>query len=249
MLPEIHVLNHVIPTYSVTAILGVVVVLMYFYTQKWDPAVNFEVLTIWGLIGTLVGAKLLYLLLSLPEFIHELPYLFTDPHSFLNKYVYSGLVFFGGLYGCILTVLIYCRMKKMPLYSVSAVIPAFPLFHAFGRIGCFFTGCCYGVPWQYGITFVHSSIAPNGIPLMPVQLMEAFAELVFFLVLFLLRRRFFKALGLYLILYGITRFLLEFLRGDVIRGFIGPLSVSQWISLFSTALGFVLIFIFRERKA
>lgn len=94
-------------------------------------------------------------------------------------------------------------------------------------------GCCYGCPTDssLGVTFHVSPIAPNGVALVPVQLLEAAAEFLLFAVL----------LGGYLATYGVLRFTLEFFRYDNYRGFLGPLSLSQWISIVTVVLGTVLL--------
>ena len=146
-------------------------------------------------------------------------------------------MFYGSLIGGLLMVYIYCRKYKVSIPDLSVVVvPTIPLIHAFGRLGCFFAGCCYGI--QYGgpasITFKSSPVAPNGVSLFPVQLVESAINLVIFMVLILYRRKNRNYKGiiiLYLLLYSVSRFALEFVRGDIIRGFIFGLSTSQWISL------------------
>ena len=125
------------------------------------------------------------------------------------------------------------------------LLPGFALVHAFGRAGCFLTGCCYGLPHpRLGISFSRSLIAPNGVPLLPVQLYGAGLELLLFICLYRGCRRKsdgYRLLGFYLFLYGLARFGLEFLRGDAYRGFWGPFSTSQWISLPTVFLGIYLL--------
>ena len=109
------------------------------------------------------------------------------------------------------------------------------LAHGFGRIGCFLTGCCYGRECSsLGIAFAHSEIAPNGVPLFPVQLVEAACVLGLSLVLASMARRGRpgrEMLAVYLISYGALRFILEFFRGDGYRSFLLGLSVSQLIAV------------------
>lgn len=116
----------------------------------------------------------------------------------------------------------------------SLTAPAIPLFHVFGRVGCFLGGCCYGLPSAWGFVYRYSPVAEaNGVSRFPVQLVEAAWNLVLFLLLARLQRRGRdRLLPLYLALYAPARFLLEFLRGDAYRGIFLGLSTSQWISLF-----------------
>ena len=141
----------------------------------------------------------------------------------------------GGLAGAWL----FCKQRRLSFDTLGRdLVPALPLFHAFGRVGCFLAGCCYGIPapagWL-GVTFPASAIeAPSGVPLLPVQLYEAAGCVLLFLLLDHLTDRGWpggRLLALYLALYAVFRFLLEFLRGDAVRGSLGPLSTSQVISL------------------
>ncbi len=245
MFPYIRLYFRTIPTYTITAILGILAVLLYFWILKKrkQAIADEEDILVWGLAGGLVGAKVLYLLLCLPDLLSELPFLFSKTSVFLEKYVFSGFVFYGGLYGCLLAVMLYCRRCSRKPDSICQAIPAIPLFHCFGRIGCFCMGCCYGIPWAHGIAFEHSQIAPNGIPLVPVQLFESIGELLLFLILrkCTVASVFLHGVSAYLLMYGVLRFLLEFLRGDSYRGFVGILSVSQWLSLFGIIVGAIIL--------
>lgn len=128
-----------------------------------------------GLHRALVGAKLLYLATVLPNFLHDLPLLRQAPRDFLAHYLLGGFVFYGGLFGALLAAFLYCRTSRISFSAVlTQLLPVIPLIHAFGRIGCFCSGCCYGRPSQrFGIAFSHALAAPNGVKLLPVQLYEA----------------------------------------------------------------------------
>ena len=109
------------------------------------------------------------------------------------------------------------------------VVPAFPLFHGFGRIGCFMAGCCYGVKLAtpaelFGIFTLDR---------LPVQLIEAGFEFLLFAVLLFCEKKQAKTdtLQIYLITYAIFRFCIEFFRGDAIRGIFLGFSTAQWVSL------------------
>ncbi len=212
-----------------------------------------ELCFLFGLIGMFIGAKTLSLLCVFPEFISELKYAFTETELFIKKYLLSGFVFYGGLYGALLGVFVYAKSAKCSFSELlSMMFPVVPMIHAFGRLGCFCTGCCYGIQSEhFGICFSHSEIAPNGIPLFPVQLCEAVLEFALFAVLLAMMLRHahgFKMLGLYLTVYGAFRFAFEFLRGDSARGFIGVLSVSQVISIVTVAWGIFLLLKSRKQK-
>mgnify|MGYP002854264626 CR=1 FL=1 len=252
MYPYIHFLNRDISTYGICMALGVVV--CFLSMRLWSKRhhlssrreASLDLAFILGLIGAIGGAKILYLLTVLPSLIKDLPYLFSQPRAFFMLYFAGGFVFYGGAYGILIIELIYHRISKVPLEDIiRSLLPGVVLAHAFGRIGCFMQGCCYGAPTDsfIGIAFTHSNIAPNGVPLIPIQLIEAACEFVIFALLLVLRRRSTPRtmLVFYTISYGITRFVLEFFRYDAYRGFIGALSLSQWISIVTVGIGIGLL--------
>ncbi|MDB7985616.1 prolipoprotein diacylglyceryl transferase [Faecalicoccus pleomorphus] len=172
-------------------------------------------------IGALAGAKLLYILVSLTEIL-------THMDQWIY-YVSSGFVFYGGLLGAIIGSVFYCREFHKDFYrQTNCLVPMIPLFHAFARIGCFFSGCCYGVESDIlGIPTFSIYANPVETNRIPVQLIEAGMETLFFLFLHSYKG---NRLYAYLAFYSIGRFLLEFWRGDPQRG-IWILSISQWISI------------------
>ena len=156
-----------------------------------------------------------------------------NPKGFING-LFGGFVFYGGLFGALLMMWRYCRKYSADFEACSSLFAAAaPLFHVFGRIGCFFAGCCYGVEVPWGYAFSHSIGAPNGIPLMPVQLIESALNILIFITVLMYQRKKrqpYTALKLYLSCYAVIRFALEFFRGDEIRGRFLIFSTSQWIS-------------------
>ena len=186
---------------------------------------------IWGIffcaiIGGMLGTRILYYIVEIPEILKD-PSILWD---FKN-----GYVVYGGIIGGILASYIYCRTKKqafMPYFDL--VMPAVSFAQGFGRLGCFFAGCCYGRETDawYGITFHNSSFAPNGVKLIPTQLISSAGD---FLICALLlgfaskKPKTGRVAAAYLVLYGIGRFAVEFLRNDY-RGSVGVLSTSQLIS-------------------
>jgi len=150
----------------------------------------------------------------------------------------GGLVFYGSLVAGFFGLLWGSRIAKAGIKDVMlCLLPSMPLAHAIGRIGCFLAGCCYGAPTdpRIGVAFpAPVTDAPAGVPLLPVQLVEA--ALNFLLCALLLRhtasrRDAWGSLWLYGGLYSGFRFVLEFWRGDGARGAWSGLSTSQWISL------------------
>lgn len=197
------------------------------------------------LIFGYAGSKLLYLLTVLPQ-------LLADP-SLWRESLSTGWVVFGGLLGGIFGGWVFCRRKGLPAWKFFDIgMPSVALAQGFGRIGCFFAGCCYGVETDspFSIVFSHSDFAPNHVHLVPTQLLSAAGDFALALFLWFWDRNRKKKDGevtaLYLILYSAGRFLIEFWRGDLIRGAVGPLSTSQFIALFTLAAG-IILFALRRR--
>src|SRR2546427_4087481 len=202
-------------------------------------------LGIYIIISALVGAKLLLLVTDCRTFK-------ADPHELLTL-ARSGGVFYGGLILAVVVALWYIRRVGLPLWTTCDMFaPGIALGHVIGRFGCLFAGCCYGKPTMkpWGITFTDPFAAANvgtplGVPLHPTQLYEAGAELL--ILVFLLTteksgRKFGgRTFWLYILLYAISRYIIEFYRGDE-RGALGPFSTSQFISLILAPLAVFMLF-------
>ena len=201
-------------------------------------------LVIWAVVGGFAGAKVLYFLTRLKD-IMENPRVLLD--------LADGFVVYGGIIGGIYSAMAYCRIKKMPfLKYFDLVMPSVALAQGFGRIGCFLAGCCYGreTDSALGIVFHNSSYAPNDVKLLPTQLISSGLDFLLCAVLILLDRKKKgdgQIAGAYLVLYSIGRFILEFYRGDLIRGNVGALTTSQCIAIFVALAGVVLIAVRKGR--
>lgn len=196
-------------------------------------------LVIWCLLGGMAGSKLLF-------WITEWKEILEDPGFLLNTLT-DGYVIYGGIIGGILAGWLYCRVKRLSFFAYFDLLaPSVALAQGFGRVGCLLAGCCYGMETDgaLAITFYDSDFAPNNVPLVPTQIYSAVLDFLHFgILLFVARRK--KADGqvaaCYLIFYSIGRFILEFFRGDLIRGSVGILSTSQFISIFILAAGLVML--------
>ena len=127
-----------------------------------------------------------------------------------------------------------------------------PLFHIFGRIGCFLAGCCYGIESDFGFTVHNNHLNPsiNDVNRLPVPLIEAACNLLIFLfILYLFKKDKMrdKLIYVYMIIYPVVRFTLEFFRGDEYRGFLFGLSTSQWISIILFVFAIVMLIIKRNK--
>lgn len=180
-----------------------------------------------GLASGFLGAKLLFVIVEWKDFL-------ADPMSVLGS---EGFVVYGGIIGGVAGAVIYCRIKKLVfLEYFDLCVASVALAQGFGRIGCFLAGCCYGreTDSAFGVIFPEGSIAPAGVRLIPTQLISSAGNfLIMAILLWHYKRK--KHTGdtgfLYMLLYGVGRFCLEFLRNDA-RGDVGSLSTSQFISVF-----------------
>ena len=207
-------------------------------------------LGLWLVIGALVGAKVLLILLDPARFL-------ANPGGFIT----AGGVFFGGLLGAVGATIWFCRKRGIPVWNCGDLMaPSIACGHGIGRLGCFAAGCCYGTPADGlpSVTFtdVHAHSVtgvPLNVELHPTQLYEAGLEfaLFFFLLWLAPRRKFTGQLFVtWGILYGVSRFIIEFLRGDP-RGFVldGLLSTSQFVGIWIVAAALISLLVLRRRTA
>src|SRR4029079_16672387 len=207
-------------------------------------------LGVYLVIAALVGAKVLLLGVNYSYFR-------THP-SEIMVLARSGGVFYGGLIGATLVAFWYIRRHALPLWTTCDMFaPGIALGHVIGRLGCLAAGCCYGLPTNkpWGITFTDPFAAlnvgtPLNIPLHPTQLYEAGAELLILMFLLTTERKGRAYPGRtfwgYMLLYAISRFIIEFYRGDE-RGMIMGWSTSQFISLILAPLSLFMLITLRKR--
>lgn len=208
--------------------------------------------------GIFLGAHIVYALTHLDLLIkafQNIGSLWFEKFWNIILYCIGGMVFYGGFIGGLITIPIYCHFNKSlnagNLFDLYAVLV--PLFHVFGRIGCFLGGCCYGIESHFGFTVHGNTINPgvNDVNRFPVQLVEAACNLlIFILILTLFRKALMKdkLIYVYMLVYPVVRFILEFLRGDEIRGFLFGLSTSQWISILLFVYALIRLGIWRLRR-
>lgn len=246
MLPYLNIFSRTIPVYGLMGIVGILSggFIVYHRSRRYVCAASSDdmmFMYIYGVIGAFVGAKLFSIIQQIPEIISDIGLIFTDPVLFFVRYISAGLVFYGGLAGALTGAFIYVRQYKVSFSPcLAAVLPVMPFVHAVGRVGCFMAGCCYGKPTAavWGIP------GEGGVMRLPVQLFESAVNLVIFAVLLNATPKFrcdgAILAGFYFIMYGATRFILGFMRGDTARGFMGPLSTAQVLSIILFAVGIVL---------
>ena len=260
MHPYLNFIGIDISTYAIFTALGAMAAALYIiFTFRKENYKGIKIAGLglgWG-IGALLGGKILYFLTRLPEVLDNLDRAITKDDKWdAISFGFGGLVFYGGLIGGLILTIILCKIFKMnTLKFLDYMSPAIPLFHAFGRVGCFLTGCCYGIKSDFGFTITESLLkSGNGVNRFPVQLLEATLNLVLFVVLFVLRKKSCKKMRrgdiffTYIISYATLRFSLEYLRGDVLRGIWFSLSTSQWISIVLLVIALIHLIFFRKKQ-
>lgn len=244
MYPIVSFFGKTITTYFIFSLIGIFVAGTFackLSKKRGEDDNETIIVMLFASIGAILGGHILYgitnfsllpILLTAESFSQFLEYIVS---------IFGGSVFYGGLIGAIISAFITIRFRKLPLNIYSDILATIiPLFHCFGRVGCFLGGCCYGIESHFGFTAHGNMLVPevNDVSRFPVQLLEAFFNLLLFFVLLYIYNKSLsnkkfqgKILFIYLISYSIIRFCDEFLRGDKIRGFIFGLSTSQFISV------------------
>lgn len=229
-----------VPLYGLCFYLGVALAALIgaCVTKKTKrlPMYDFVYSAVYCMIGAVIGAKILFIAVSLKEIISlGIP---------LVSLIKGGFVFYGGLIGGFIGIFIYSRIYKVSISSLVDIYAcALPFGHAVGRIGCYFAGCCYGMRYNgiFSVTYHESAgLTPLNISLFPVQLAEAVCLFILGIVMTVLvikiKMPCFAGI-VYIMSYSSIRFMLEFLRGDRERGIIVGLSTSQWVSVFILSFG------------
>ncbi len=199
-------------------------------------------LSVYVLLSSIVGARLLYILTNLDEYReHPLEAIFSR----------TGFVFYGGLIFAIIVGLWYLKRQKLPVWQIADVVaPSIPIGQAIGRIGCFLNGCCYGKPTTLPWGVKVAGRDPLDLtPLHPTQIYSSVGDLIIFFILsYWWKRRKFEGqiFLMYLVLYSILRFVVEIYRGDN-PYFLFNLTLSQLLSIF-IGLGAMTIMVRKSKK-
>jgi phosphatidylglycerol:prolipoprotein diacylglycerol transferase len=260
MYPELfHIGSFPINTYGVFLAIGFLVAILIAVklgARDGLPREKIYDLSLWMLLASLVGSKVL-MLFTEPEYRdHPMQLLSLD-------FLRSGGVFYGGLIGAVLMGYLLMKRYKLPWWKTAdACAPGIAIGSFFGRQGCFAAGCCWGKPTSlpWGVKFTELGHQITGVPtnahLHPTQLYESFAMLlVFLLLLWLHKHKRFngQVILVYALLYSVVRFAIEFVRDDPRGDIFGlttltGLSTSQMISLIVGVGAAVLLFL-RWRRA
>ncbi len=230
-----------IPTYGVLVALGFLAGLAVALRLGRRAGLNPDKianLAVYCAIAGIVGAKLFMFLFDLGDYIRDPGQIFS-----LETLQAAG-VFHGGFIVALLVAIFYMHRQHLPAFkTMDAFAPGIVLGQSIGRLGCFAAGCCWGrectLPWGVRFRSDFAAPVPLNVNLHPVQLYESAADLLIFF--FLYRRavrghRPGEIIGLYLVLYSIARFIIEFYRVHE-QALVGPFSLTQWIALALLVLG------------
>lgn len=233
--------------YGTMILIGVIVAYCLFAYRGKKKGYNEDNLfniTVFSIIGGFLSSKLLYIIIDNPKAL-------LNPVEIVKTFS-QGFVVYGGIIGGFLIFILMCkRYKYNPLEVGDLAVVSLAIGQGFGRIGCLLAGCCYGrtTDSAIGIIFHNSFIAPNEVKLLPTQIFSSIFDFILAGILIwyscLLEKKNAeyksgKVVGAYMILYSIGRFIIEFFRGDLERGFVGTLSTSQVISIGVVIIGLII---------
>lgn len=224
-----------IPAYFFCAGIGLVVAVSAFIIllsiKNYPLQLNLRILTI-SIICMIIAARLVGILSAIYRDIG------MGKEITISNITKSGIVFYGGLFGLLYSYK-YCLKKiNQDEQILSILVVTIPLFHSIARIGCFLAGCCFGKESHSCLSIEYTTLifgVENTAQRLPVQLCEALFDFLLFLyLLYLIKLEDWKQkniVGIYLLIYSIGRFILEFFRGDAARGILNGISFSQLISI------------------
>lgn len=231
MCPWVEVCGKYIPGYGMCIALGILIAnaIACFLIDE-SQRLDLFILEGYCLLGGMLGAKILYILVS----IDLIDWNRWNDLNYVISIFKGGFVFYGGLFGGMIGFFLAEKIHGIEgLQILKRVFFCVPLAHGFGRVGCFMAGCCYGIPYKgiFAVTYPEVSFGPSGMACFPIQLFEALLLWLLSLIVYVVSVRKRNPIWIYLLGYAVIRFVLEYLRGDVERGSMGILSTSQWISV------------------
>lgn len=242
-----------IPPYVFFAGLGVLIAFFVFNCLLLHLKANIKQgnrAVVFSIPMLLIGAKLFGVIANIARNIEK-----KEPIT-IDTFIYSGIVFYGGLIFFTFFFFLYIRKysKEDKIKITDSLACAIPVFHAFGRIGCFTAGCCYGISTASWFSIDYTTWVDGAVSSdmrVPIQLIEAAANLMIFVMLLLLILRK-KCKGelifVYIILYSSIRFVDEFFRGDNEENIFGIFSAAQIISIALIFVALLILMIVRSKK-
>lgn len=189
-----------------------------------------------AVICGILGGKLFFIITNFSDFIAS---------KSIAEAIGDGFVVYGSIIGGVAGVFGYCKKAHWNMLEMFDIaVPGLALAQGIGRIGCLFAGCCYGkeTTLPIGIKFTDSYIAPNNVLLFPTQICSSIFDILLAMLLLWLSKKNMKdgrLFSVYLMIYSVGRFIIEFFRSDP-RGNVGALSSSQFISIFVIVLAIII---------
>ena len=275
-----HLFSFPVRWYGIMAALGCIAAYMMFLKNRKYAGLSTEQVSdiLFLLIASgIVGARIFYCV----EYYDQFKYSFVNGMRVENsagkiflemlKIYNGGIVFYGGFICAVIALFVYSRKKKLDFFRIADMaVPGLALGHAFGRVGCFLNGCCFGKVTSMPFSVVYPAntfpaerypdlkqcadhLACHSQHLYPVQLFESISNVIIAFSLYYLLRKLKtgQTLALYFILYGILRFSDEFLRGDYQTKdlIFGVLKPGQFVSLFLIPIGIGMFIYFARNKS
>lgn len=233
MHPYITIAGIVFPTYLLCAAVGIGITMVVFSKLLVDQLLfrKYIKMVFWSIAGLLLGAKLFGILSRGLNSLYNSGYF-----NWAENARRAGIVYLGGLLGFLGSFWCLCRWKGGTFKEIANMFAVvIPLFHSIGRIGCYLGGCCYGKEYNK-LGAVLYRVGGKETMRFPTQIVESVFEFAFFIILYgLYKKRKNKCDGkllmVYMYGYSVFRFIIEFYRGDSIRGVYGILSFSQIVCL------------------
>ena len=234
-----------IDTYTLMLLIGAFSAILgfYFYAKKNDFEKNYrldiEIIAVISIIVGVGSGMFFQWFFDLLKQNHE--------HNAFSMTFFGGLL--GGVVIFIVIYLLYVK-KKYPQHNFTELLIIGPACitsaHAFGRIGCFLAGCCYGIKTDSWLGIKFPDLPYK---VYPTQLFEAIFLFMLSAILFYLalKKKNRYTMPIYLFSYGTFRFLIEFIRGDDRGAFFLSLSPSQWFSIIAILIGIAIIVIFTKK--
>lgn len=207
---------------------------IYNFSCKYDKFYKYTLYksVIYTSLGTIMLGKLFYFVAQLRD----------RDISWIDRF--SGFVFYGGFCGMFLGLCFFSKKEKISFLNyLDVYLTLLPLGQALGRIGCYFNGCCYGIEYS-GILSIVYSVSGKEINVFPTWFVESVFCLCLFCSFFINSKQLYSGTysALYMIGYSLFRFVLEFYRGDDVRGIWYGISMSQYISVIIFILGMCILF-------
>lgn len=186
------------------------------------------------MIGIISGAKVLNIIQT----------------GWKHGFYYAGFSAYGGVVGGVASLIGFSKAYKVSLHKMLSIyVPLLPLLYSISKMGCFLSGCCYGIEYCGigSVTYGYSNGAPINISLFPVQLVESIVNLiiyVYIMVIYIKNKDDINIIGYVFLLCGVSKFILEFFRAS----WEGGISSTQCISIFFIICGLFIIFNWRKNE-